>query len=116
MLFFDRNPDVLEWNSEEIIIPYFSPLDGKAHRYFPDFWIKVKTKTGVLAEHLIEVKPHDQTIAPKKLVDGKKPTKRYLEEVETYIRNRAKWQASEAYCKKRDLTFQILTEKNSGFL
>ena len=32
----DRNENVLEWASEEIVIPYESPFDGKVHRYYPD--------------------------------------------------------------------------------
>ena len=42
MVYFDRNENVLEWASEEVIIPYVSPLDGKVHRYFPDFIVKVR--------------------------------------------------------------------------
>ena len=31
----DLNVNVVEWASEEIVIPYRSPIDGKMHRYFP---------------------------------------------------------------------------------
>ena len=41
MVYCDRNEKVLEWGSEEIIIPYLSPWDNKLHRYFPDFYMKV---------------------------------------------------------------------------
>ena len=37
----DITPTVKEWGSEEIIIPYISPVDGKRHRYFPDFYVKI---------------------------------------------------------------------------
>ena len=37
MVYCDKNEKVLEWGSEEIIIPYMSPKDGRLHRYFPDF-------------------------------------------------------------------------------
>ena len=43
MRYCDNTPSILEWASEELIIPYRSPVDGKKHRYFPDFWLKVKT-------------------------------------------------------------------------
>ena len=33
----DLSPQVEQWASEEVIIPYRSPLDRKIHRYFPDF-------------------------------------------------------------------------------
>ena len=42
MVYCDRNENILEWGSEEIVIPYRSPLDGRIHRYFPDFYIKVR--------------------------------------------------------------------------
>ena len=36
MVYCDKNDKVVEWGSEEIIVPYRSPWDGKMHRYFPD--------------------------------------------------------------------------------
>ena len=36
----DESKNVLEWSSEELVIPYLSPLDNKMHRYFVDFKIK----------------------------------------------------------------------------
>ena len=41
MIFCDRTRSIVEWGSEEIIIPYRCPTDGKVHRYYPDFYIKV---------------------------------------------------------------------------
>ena len=48
MVYCDKNPDIVEWGSEEIIIPYMSPLDRKRHRYFPDFYIKTSKDELVL--------------------------------------------------------------------
>jgi hypothetical protein len=48
MRYFDDNPNVLKWSSEEVIVPYKSPLDGRYHRYFPDFLIRIKNKQGQL--------------------------------------------------------------------
>ena len=56
MRYLDGNDSILKWSSEEIVIPYRSPIDGKVHRYFPDFW--VKTSQG---ETLIEIKSKIQT-------------------------------------------------------
>ena len=42
MTYLDRNPNVIQWASEEFFVPYKSPIDGKVHRYFPDFWVKKK--------------------------------------------------------------------------
>lgn len=109
MRFLDSNPNVLSWGSEEIIIPYISPIDGKYHRYFPDFHAKVKTKTGEIKTILIEVKPKAQTRPP---VKKSRITKRYLEEVKTFGVNLSKWKAAEEYCKDRQWDFQILTEED----
>ena len=37
MIRLDEDPNVISWGSEEIIIPYRSPIDNKIHRYFVDF-------------------------------------------------------------------------------
>jgi hypothetical protein len=107
MIYCDDNPSILKWSSEEIIIPYRSPIDKKYHRYFPDFWIQVKNSKGIREAILIEVKPKAQTITPKKKT---KVTKKYLREVYIYGINEAKWKAAEEYCKDRGWKFQILTE------
>ena len=64
MVYLDNTPAVLKWSSEEIIIPYVSPLDNRVHRYFPDFYMKYKNSTGLVVEDLIEVKPSRQTKPP----------------------------------------------------
>ena len=33
MVFCDRNDSVLKWSSEELAIPYVSPIDNRVHRY-----------------------------------------------------------------------------------
>ena len=64
MVFCDNNPSILEWGSEEVIIPYRCPTDGRVHRYYPDFYIKVREKSGKLTKYIIEVKPKKQTSPP----------------------------------------------------
>jgi hypothetical protein len=61
MNWLDKNPSIVSWASEEVIIPYVSPVDGRWHRYFPDFVVKVKDKNGVLKTMMLEVKPKKQT-------------------------------------------------------
>ena len=104
MVYFDENSQILEWSSEEVIIPYRSPIDGKMHRYFPDFLIKTPKET-----ILIEVKPYKQTIEP---MVRKSITKSYLYEVQTFGINSSKWKAAKEYCADRRWKFQILTEKD----
>ena len=43
--FCDSNPNVLKWGSENVIIPYRSPIDHKMHRYFVDNYIEIKEGT-----------------------------------------------------------------------
>ena len=108
MVWCDRNINVEEWGSEEIIIPYISPVDGRVHRYFPDFYVRARTKTGGKTRLIIEVKPLKQTQTPKK---QQRHTKKYLNEVRPYAVNDAKWKAAREYCKDRQMVFMILTEK-----
>lgn len=107
----DENPNVLEWSSEEIIIPYRSPVDNKVHRYFPDFFVKVKTKEGSIKTMLLEVKPLAQTKEP---VRQKRITQRYLTEVATWGKNQAKWEAANDYCTDRGWEFKLITEAELG--
>ena len=84
MQYCDSNSNVLEWGSEEIALPYRSPVDNKVHRYFPDFYVKVKEPTGKIKKMLLEVKPLKQTMKPKK---PKRKTKGYIYEVYEYAKN-----------------------------
>ena len=111
MNYCDNNNKIVKWSSEEIIIPYRCPTDNKIHRYFPDFYIKYKDVKGKLHEKVIEVKPAKQVKEPK---IQKRKTKKYLTEVFTYAKNKAKWEAAEDFCKDRKWEFQILTEKELG--
>lgn len=107
MRYCDNNEAVIEWNSEEIVIPYISPVDRKVHRYFPDFYVKMQQTNGNIVREIIEVKPKRQTLPPK---PQQRKTKRYLTEISTYAVNQAKFKAAEDYCKDRGLNFRILTE------
>ena len=48
MTYCDSSVSIVEWGSEEIIIPYLSPWDKKIHRYFPDFYIKTKHISAII--------------------------------------------------------------------
>tara|TARA_B100000287_G_scaffold179138_3_gene169129 strand:+ start:1403 stop:1852 length:450 start_codon:yes stop_codon:yes gene_type:complete len=111
MIWCDVNSNVLKWSSEEIIIPYRSPIDGKVHRYFPDFYVKGRLKGSGVKEYIIEVKPAAQCKRPKPTT---KVTKRYINEVKTYSVNQAKWKAARSYGKDRKQEFVVLTEKDLG--
>lgn len=102
----DRNPDIVRWSSEETIIPYVSPVDGRVHRYFVDFKIQtVNNRT-----YLVEIKPSKQTQPPQ----GTKKTKKFLEEAAVYLVNQAKWESAKKYAKARNWEFMVITEKELG--
>lgn len=107
MTWLDGNPNILEWNSEEIVIPYVKPTDNRVHRYFPDFWARMRTKDGIIKEVLIEVKPKKETVAPTK---KSKITKKYIQEVTTWGTNQSKWKSAREYCLDRGWEFHIITE------
>ena len=111
MSFLDNNPSVVQWSSEEIIIPYLSPIDRKIHRYFPDFYIKVKDKNGNIKEMIWEIKPKKQSTQPKK---QSRITQKYINEVVTWGINEAKWKAAQEYCLDRGWQFKVLTEEDIG--
>ena len=113
--YLDTHSDVIQWASEELIIPYISPVDKKAHRYFPDVIAKIRNKEGIIETVVIEIKPLKETKPPviKKTKKGK-PTKRALYEVKTWAINSAKWQAAEQFCEKRGWKFLKITEKELG--
>jgi len=122
MVYLDENPNVLEYASEEIAIPYVSPKDGRIHRYFPDFWIKVRRPDGTIREHIWEVKPSKEAIEPKIktreqiLQESAAQKRRYYLDVMKYGINKRKWEAAEEYCKHKGWTFQIVTEKHISSL
>ena len=108
MVYCDRNEKVIEWGSEEVIVPYRSPWDGKMHRYFPDFYMKVKQTNGTYKKFIIEVKPKAQCKEPNKT--PKRKTRKWYKEVQTWGINQAKWKSATDYCENRGMEFKILTE------
>jgi hypothetical protein len=111
MVYCDLNENVIEWSNEEMFVWYRSPVDGKPHRYFPDFLIKVKESDGSIKKYMIEVKPKHQTSPPPK---PQRQTKKYLYEAYEYAKNQAKWAAAREWCEDRGYEFKVLTEKELG--
>lgn len=103
----DDNTNVIRWASEEVIIPYISPIDNRPHRYFPDFYVEAKNPDGSIKKMLLEVKPAAQTQPPK---TPKRKTKRYITEVMTWGVNEAKWKAAQEFCLDKGWEFRLITE------
>lgn len=108
-VFCDNTPSIAYWNSEETIIPYVSPMDGRVHRYFMDLKVWIRMPDGTFKITLIEIKPYAETMEPLKKQGKKKET--LLREYATWNVNEAKWAATRALCAKQGWNFVIWTEK-----
>lgn len=106
----DSNPNVLEWASEAIIVPYISPVDGKAHRYYTDGVVVIKEKDQIV-RYIIEIKPSSQLSLP---TPTKKHRKTLIYETRMFAINTAKWAAARKWCDQHGFKFLILTEKELG--
>jgi len=101
MEFCDKNPNVLQWGSEEFKIPYWNPVKNARANYIPDFIVKYKDKSGHVVTEVIEIKPKKQTVIGKKVST--------YDKVQLVI-NHAKWVAAKAYCDQHNVKFRVLTE------
>lgn len=108
MTFCDNSANIVKWASEEIAIPYLSPVDKKYHRYFVDFIIQVKEKNGTMQTYMVEIKPERKCKEPTK---KKKVTKGYLQDIVEWQINKSKWAFAEEFANKRNWKFKIITER-----
>ena len=109
--YFDNNTNIIAWGSETITIPYFSVLDQKSHRYFPDIYCKVRDRDGNLKEFILEIKPMNQSVKPMQPKNKTaKAMKNYRLKMKTWVLNECKWQSAREYCTKMGYTFRVITE------
>jgi TnsA endonuclease N terminal len=111
MVYLDKHPSIIWWQSEEKPIPYRDPNNGKIRRYFVDFIFQYRDINQNVKTMVVEIKPYHQTKQP---VKKQRPTKRYITELAEYVRNQAKWEATNKYCKEKGWEFKILTEYELG--
>lgn len=104
MKFCDENPNITQWASEIIRIPYTNPLTQRKTIYVPDFFIVYVDKNGSQHAELIEVKPENQTLKEK--LGNSKYNQAH------WIMNQAKWAAARAFCKQNGMHFRIITERD----
>lgn len=103
MKFFDSSQTVIKWASEEIKIPYISPLDNLVHHYYPDFIVVYTDRDGNIQKEIVEVKPASQSLAER--------AKSQQDKVALLV-NDAKWKYAAAWAKSRGMTFRVITEKS----
>lgn len=115
MFYLDFSSNVLKWNSEDVVINYYNPMDGKTHRYFIDFYVEYLDKDGKVQKTLIEIKPKSEMSPPK---EPKRKTvksiRNYNEAVRTYVKNRMKWEQAEKFARQNGLDFRVLNEDDLG--
>ena len=109
MFYLDNHPEITKWCSEEVVIPYKSPIDGRWHRYFPDFWVQKQNGEQLV----IEVKPKQQLVPPKK---PKRQTVKYLREMHTFAINQRKFEVAKEFCENRGMKFEIFTQDELGVI
>jgi hypothetical protein len=97
----DAHPNILKWASENVKIPYRSPVDGKYHNYVPDFMIQYQDKDGTEHVELIEIKPSNQTTMENARTRG--------QAMQIHI-NAAKWTAAQEWCKRKGIRFKVINE------
>lgn len=109
MQWCDMNPNIVLWGSEPVEVPYYDPVKKKKRRYYPDFLIKVRDRDNKEKIFMVEIKPYKEIHPPKKSNTKSIPSQLY--EAAEYVTNMAKWRAAEDYCRKHNMTFRILTER-----
>jgi hypothetical protein len=102
MKMLDEHQGVESWASESVQIPYRDPLTGKYTIYVPDFFIVYNDKKGSKHAEVVEVKPESQTVLEKV---GKSQYNQ-----QQYVKNMAKWEAANAWCKQQGIKFRVINE------
>jgi hypothetical protein len=108
----DLSEKIEKWSSEPVGIKYVSPIDGKEHTYFVDFYMRVTEKDRSM-DYLAEVKPSASLAKP--VLEGKKMTtnkiKNYNYALQTWIINRAKFASAKHFAEGRGYKFIVVTEE-----
>lgn len=100
----DTNPGIQQWASESVKIPYRDPLTGKNTIYVPDFLVVYVDRDQQKHAELWEIKPANQTI--------KERVGKNVYNQAQYVKNQAKWQVAQAWCKKHGLKFRVINEQD----
>lgn len=89
MTWLEQSPKVKCWGSECLYIPYLF-VDGKTHKYYPDYYVEFEDGTKML----VEIKPANQT---------KPPTNQNVWAHKEWAKNSCKWKAAKEFCEARGL-------------
>lgn len=117
----DGNENVISWMSEPFSVQYFNILDNKFHKYFPDFYFRIKRGVDsegndIIENYVVEVKPKKQLMKPsppKK--KSMKAMQNYKKAFETFVTNNCKIDALKKSAKGRNFKVMLLTEDSKLF-
>lgn len=96
VVWLEQCSKVVRWGSECVCIPYLF-VDGKMHKYYPDYYVEYADGTKML----VEIKPSNQT---------RPPVNENSWAAKEWAKNTCKWNAAMEYCRAKGFKFQILTE------
>ncbi len=102
MRMLDEHQGVENWASESVQIPYRDPISGRSTIYVPDFFIVYNDKNGKKHAEIVEVKPASQTF--------KEQVGKSAYNQEQYVKNLAKLEAANAWCKQKGIRFRVINE------
>lgn len=103
----DSTDAIIRWGSEVIRILYKDPIRNKMSFYTPDFYIEYIDNEKKLRKVLIEIKPLKETTL-KESSDGYDKL--------MVAKNTMKWASAIEYCKKRNIEFKVMHERNLGII
>ena len=101
MMFLDSHPNVINWASEAVSIPYRHPLTGKMSTYVPDFVVTYKGPNGTTVGELIEIKPKKQSLVESKASANDRAI---------VAINYSKWDAATKWARQQGLKFRVINE------
>lgn len=100
---FDTHPNVVNWASESLKIPYRNPFTDKYTVYVPDFLVTYVDAKGNRLTEIIEVKPAKETF----LSEAKSQRAKAAVALNTF-----KWAAAQQFASKHGMRFRVLNENN----
>jgi hypothetical protein len=107
-IYCDLDKNVISWSSEPIAIAYTSKVDGRRHKYWIDYWVKLNDGR----EFLVEVKPNGKLKKPR--TPGKNATAKkiynYNTRLKEYLVNLSKFEAAITFANQVGMEFIIADE------
>src|SRR5215471_1602606 len=103
MRMLDAHPNIINWASESVKIPYINPFTNKYSVYIPDFLIIYDDKDGKRIAEIVEVKPMKETLLTEARGDKDKAS---------VALNAYKWKAATEWAKHHGMRFRVMSEHN----